>query len=176
MAEKRSVPLQKINILFVCLGNICRSPMAEGLFKKLVREKGLQEIIFCDSAGTSDYHIGEPPDKRMCETAEKYKIQLNHAGRQLTIGDFKHFNYILAMDGANYRNILKLSEKCNDKDCQVFMMREFDSIKSLPDVPDPYYGGMDGFDEVYRILLNAGEKFLNFLIKEHKLHESGNTF
>jgi protein-tyrosine phosphatase len=160
-----------INVLFVCLGNICRSPMAEGSFKNLIREAGLDQKISCDSAGTSSYHIGEQPDHRMCLTAEKYDIILDHKARQLVKNDFKEFDYIVAMDSKNYNNIKLLADSAGTAfSCKIFMMRRFDNKKPSNDVPDPYFGGAEGFEEVYDIITRSNKVFLEFLIKEHSLH------
>ncbi|MBX9852383.1 MAG: low molecular weight phosphotyrosine protein phosphatase [Cytophagaceae bacterium] len=160
-----------IKVLFVCLGNICRSPMAEGSFQKLIADKKLHNKVSCDSAGTSSYHIGEFPDERMCKTAAKYDIMLNHRARQLVKEDFKTFDYIIAMDEKNYHNIKKLADSGGEtpRSYKVFMMREFDSMKDHHDVPDPYFGGIDGFEEVYSILTRSNKNFMDFLIKEHNL-------
>jgi protein-tyrosine phosphatase len=159
-----------INVLFVCLGNICRSPMAEGVLKKMIKDMKLEDQIFCDSAGTSSYHIGELADTRTRNTAEKYDIFLDHRARQLIIEDFNKFDYILAMDRKNYHNINLLSEtSIPTHHYEIMMMRDFDSIKDSEDVPDPYFGGMDGFEEVKEILFRSNEAFLNFLIKKHDL-------
>jgi len=160
--------IKMVKVLFVCLGNICRSPMAEGLFKKHVEEKGLSEMIHIDSAGTSNYHIGKQPDSRMCKTALKRGITLDHKGRQLGVSDLDEYDYILAMDQYNFRDIRSL-----DKDSQikasVIMMRDYDSEKSQIDVPDPYYGGEEGFTEVYDILDRCTRNFLKFLCEKHRL-------
>jgi protein-tyrosine phosphatase len=144
--------------------------MAEGVFRKMIEEKKLSNQIMCDSAGTSSYHIGELPDKRTRNTAEKYNIFLDHKGRQLIKEDFDTFHYIIAMDHKNLTNIKLLA----DSSASIFsntilMMREFDPIKDSEDVPDPYFGGLDGFEEVKDILWRSNEAFLTFLIKEHKL-------
>jgi protein-tyrosine phosphatase len=156
-----------INVIFVCLGNICRSPMAEGIFKKLVDEKGLTDKILCDSAGTSAYHVGELPDKRTCNVCLKNSIEINHLGRQFTMKDFNEFDYILAMDRENLKNIQKI--ETSSQKHKLFLMRAFDTLKDNDDVPDPYYGGIDGFEEVYNILCRSNNNFLDYLIREHKL-------
>lgn len=159
-----------IKVLFVCLGNICRSPMGEGSFKHLVAKAGLSQQIAVDSAGTSSYHIGELPDERMRETAERYGIILDHKARQLSVEDFDTFHYIIAMDSKNYHNINLLAGKINaSKPYKIFMMREFDTNRTSEDVPDPYFGGMDGFEEVYQIVMRSNEKLLEYIIKEQKL-------
>ncbi|WP_045457306.1 low molecular weight protein-tyrosine-phosphatase [Sporocytophaga myxococcoides] len=155
-------------ILFVCLGNICRSPMAEGVFKKVIENKGVSHKFYCDSAGTSAYHIGALPDERMRATAMERGIILDHCARQITVKDFDNFDYILAMDTSNYNNIKSLT---NDKfkHDKVLMMRSFDSIKSTVDVPDPYYGGMSGFTEVYEILWRCCNNFYNHIEENQEI-------
>lgn len=102
-----------IQVLFVCLGNICRSPIAEGVFREMIEQKGLQNSIQCDSAGTAAYHIGSLPDKRMRTVALKNEITLTHTSRQLSFNDFTHFTYIMAMDESNFDNIRKESFRAN---------------------------------------------------------------
>jgi protein-tyrosine phosphatase len=157
-----------IKVLFVCLGNICRSPMAEGLFKHLVETENLSTVIETDSAGTSAYHIGELADPRMRKTASNYSINLIHKARQFVVEDFERFDYIVAMDYANKTNILSLVEK-PEYERKVLMMRQFDAIPDNGQVPDPYFGKQDGFEEVYQILLRSNKELLNFIIKVHSL-------
>jgi protein-tyrosine phosphatase len=149
-------------VLFVCLGNICRSPMAEGVFKKVVESKGVASKFYIDSAGTSAYHIGAQPDARMRATALENGIVLDHCARQIKIKDFDDFDYILAMDISNYHNIRSLTSDKAKLD-KVLMMRAFDSDKSSMDVPDPYYGGISGFKEVYDILWRCCNNFYNHI-------------
>ncbi|MEM9805315.1 MAG: low molecular weight protein-tyrosine-phosphatase [Cyanobacteria bacterium P01_D01_bin.56] len=141
-------------LLFVCLGNICRSPSAENIMNYLVEQQSLQQQISCDSAGTSSYHIGSPPDSRMAAAAKKRGIKLVGRARQFTTEDFDQFDLILAMDDTNYRNILSLdpSESYAHK---VKRMCEFCREYSDREVPDPYYGGADGFDYVIDLLTDA---------------------
>jgi protein-tyrosine phosphatase len=158
-----------INVLFVCLGNICRSPMAEGIFKKIIEEKGLNLKINVNSAGTSNYHIGKDPDSRMQETALKHAVKLNHKGRQLNMMDFDQYHYIIAMDRSNFNDIKALLANRKQPHAGVLMMRDFDKPKDNIDVPDPYWSKMDGFEEVYQILLRCNTEFANYLIKKHQL-------
>lgn len=156
-----------LRVLFVCLGNICRSPMAEGVFDALVRERGLEEQFYIDSAGTASYHIGALPDHRMRQTAERYSIQLTHRARQFSKKDFEDFDYILAMDGSNFMNIKRLDHAHSHG--KVLIMRDFDPQKTSLDVPDPYYGDMNGFEEVYHLLWRCNTAFLDYLVREHTL-------
>lgn len=157
-----------IKVLFVCLGNICRSPLAGGIFKKLVEEKGLSDKIKADSSGTSKYHIGEQPDSRTIANAKENNIQLDHQARQFGKKDFREFDYILAMDSANLENIQKLDQTKEFED-KVMLMRFFDDQNKNADVPDPYFGGEEGFQKVYDILERSVSNFLQWLIEKHDL-------
>lgn len=141
-------------LLFVCLGNICRSPSAESIMNYLLEQQGLQQQISCDSAGTSSYHIGSPPDNRMAAAAKKRGIKLLGRARQFTTEDFDQFDLILAMDDTNYRNILSL-DPSGSYAHKVKRMCEFCREYSDREVPDPYYGGADGFDYVIDLLTDA---------------------
>jgi protein-tyrosine phosphatase len=150
-------------LLFVCLGNICRSPAAENIMNYLVEEKGLSESIISDSAGTSSYHIGSVPDRRMNAAAtHKLGITLKGRARQFEKSDLRDFDLILAMDKENYANILSLdpSGEYGDK---VRLMCDFCSRHTLKEVPDPYYGGTEGFNHVIDLLVDACEGLLNQL-------------
>lgn len=156
-----------IKVLFVCLGNICRSPLAEGLFRKLTEDSNYSELISCDSCGTSSYHIGDLPDNRTRINAEKHGLILTHRGRQLSKEDFNEFDYILAMDSSNYENINFAKDKLGKIKAKIFLMRDFDKDDKGEDVPDPYYGGPEGFENVYRILKRSTEGFMEYLKQEH---------
>jgi protein-tyrosine phosphatase len=156
--------MKKVRVLFVCLGNICRSPLAEAIFKEKVKKAGLEKWIEADSCGTSNYHIGGSPDPRTIANATKNGITIDHCGRQLCIDDLETFDFILAMDKSNYKNILAITENHAHKQ-KVMLMREFDPIEKGGEVPDPYYGGEQGFQHVYDILDRSMENFLAYLKK-----------
>jgi protein-tyrosine phosphatase len=154
-------------LLFVCLGNICRSPSAENIMNHLVAQADLSDRILCDSAGTSSYHIGSPPDRRMSAAASaKLGLQLRGKARQLQKLDFQEFDIILAMDQENYENILALDPTGQHHD-KVFLMCEFCSRYTLKEVPDPYYGGVDGFNQVIDLLVDACEGLLEHITDNH---------
>ncbi|WP_339609621.1 low molecular weight protein-tyrosine-phosphatase [uncultured Roseivirga sp.] len=159
--------MSKVKVLFVCLGNICRSPLAEGIFKKKVEEKGLADRFVIDSCGTSNYHIGEQPDRRTIKNALANGVRLNHQGRQFTVQDFNDFDYIVAMDSSNVQNIEKLRPEGNSK--QILLVRSFDELSMNRNVPDPYYGGENGFQEVFNILDRSIEGLVNHVVLEKGL-------
>jgi len=146
-------------VLMVCLGNICRSPLAEGILKSKVNTSK----IFVDSAGTAAYHIGNLPDERSIEVAKKYGIDItNQKARKFTVKDFDTFDFIYAMDKSNYENILMLARNTNDKEKVQLILNEIDADKNAS-VPDPYYGGNQGFEDVYKMLEQACERIENKL-------------
>lgn len=151
-------------LLFVCLGNICRSPSAENITNHLIQEAGLVGKIVCDSAGTSSYHIGSPPDRRMTAAATKRGIKLQGRARQFQPLDFEKFDLILAMDKQNYQDILYLDRQDQYQD-KVRLICDF--ATSFPDreVPDPYYGGSQGFEYVIDLLLDACQGLLAYVVK-----------
>jgi protein-tyrosine phosphatase len=155
-------------LLFVCLGNICRSPSAENIMNHSIEQAGLSSQIECDSAGTSSYHIGSPPDRRMSAAAAKRGIELKGRARQLKVSDFEKFDLILAMDRDNYRDILYLDreEKYRHK---VRLICEFASHHPEKEVPDPYYGGQAGFDNVINLLLDACSGLLEYVVSSQKI-------
>ncbi|MCE7054089.1 low molecular weight phosphotyrosine protein phosphatase [Algoriphagus sp. AGSA1] len=159
-----------IRVLFVCLGNICRSPLAEAIFNSKVKVAGMEAQFKCDSAGTSDFHIGELPDERTVKCAEKYKLPLNHRGRQVNRTDFRDFEYILAMDDHNLRNLNNMKVRYGFGEKEIYLMRDFVTGSQGMSVPDPYYGGQEGFEEIYTILDEAVDRFLAQLIATHHLY------
>ncbi len=155
-------------LLFVCLGNICRSPAAENIMNYLLEEANLQNKIICDSAGTSSYHIGSAPDGRMVAAAAKKGMNFIGEARQFQAKDFEEFDLILAMDRENYRDILSLDPKGIYGD-KVKMMCDFCTRHTLKEVPDPYYGGPEGFNKVIDLLKDACGGLLEYVKNKENL-------
>jgi len=158
----------EIKVLFVCLGNICRSPLAEGLFRQKVVERGLDHYFRIDSSGTGDYHIGELPDPRTRANAEANGLNLTSRARQFTARDYDHFDYIIPMDSTNRSNVLSLDREGLNGE-KVVLMRRFDPEDVDADVPDPYFGGERGFQDVFDILDRSTTQFLDWLTERHDL-------
>ena len=147
-------------ILMVCLGNICRSPLAEGILKSK-----LSGDFIVDSAGTANYHVGNTPDKRSIAVARKYGLNIsNLKGRQFHVSDFNEFDYIYVMDESNYRNVIALARNKNDKARVSFILNEVYPNQNH-NVPDPYYGGNDGFENIYKMLDEACDCIVKKLSK-----------
>ncbi len=152
-----------MKILFVCQGNIIRSPLAENLTRKMAEEMGLEGKYQLDSAGTSAYHVGEPPDRRMRQTAKKRGFNYTGRAKQFRRSDFDDYDLIIAMDKSN-RAILETWAPTGEDLDKIRMMREFDPEGNAgQDVPDPYYGGIDGFDVTYEIVERSCRGFLEAL-------------
>jgi protein-tyrosine phosphatase len=145
-------------VLFVCLGNICRSPAAEGVFRHLVGEAGLEQAFVIDSAGTGAWHVGEPADRRMQDAARQRGIRLSCIARQVGPSDFEDFDWILAMDGSNLRHLQRMTHAGHHHKIRKF--RDFDPDDPGADVPDPYYGDEDGFAEVIEIVTRTARVLL----------------
>jgi protein-tyrosine phosphatase len=155
-----------ISVVFVCLGNICRSPTAEGVFRDLVEKEGLADQIRVDSSGTSNWHIGQEPDVRSQQTAKTRGIDLSGLrARQATVSDFETFDYILAMDAANHRDLLEMCPTGREDRLHLFL--KFAPELGRLDVPDPYYH--DGFDGVFDMLEVASKGLLTDIRERHGL-------
>ena len=156
-----------IKVLFVCLGNICRSPMAEGLFINHLNDAGLSAKIGVDSCGTGAWHVGERPDSRMQATADAYGVHLPSISRQLNEEDFEEFDYIIPMDRKNLRNIKAIQPRGSK--AEIYLIRDFDDQGKGEDVPDPYYLEGQGFEQAYQMLLRSTKHLLEHIIVKHAL-------
>lgn len=160
--------MEKIKVLFVCMGNICRSPTAEGVFTKLINEKKLASQFSVDSAGTHAYHVGNPPDTRAQQAALKRGVELQHLrARKVHSSDFEYFDYVLAMDGENYSILI---QDCPDgyKD-KVKYFLDYAPHLGIREIPDPYYGEKFGFERVLDMVEDASLGFLETLQKAGKI-------
>lgn len=147
-----------MKILMVCLGNICRSPLAEGILRDKARKMGVE--ITVDSAGTAAYHTGERPDRRSQEVAKKHGIDISsQRARQFTRSDFEEFDRIFVMDSSNYDNVISLAPSPEEAKKVEYILNMIYPGKDLP-IPDPYYGGNDGFENVFRMLDDSCEKII----------------
>jgi len=152
-----------VHVCFVCLGNICRSPLAHGVFENLLKNQGLEDIIQVSSAGTGHWHVGNPPDRRMQATAEKHGISMDTLAEQFLPSDFKRFDLVLAMDESNMAVLESYSAK-HKADGKLRLFRSFDPESNGDlDVPDPYYGGDNGFELVYQMVHRTCPEILKFL-------------
>lgn len=152
----------------VCMGNICRSPTAQGVFENLITREGLQEHIHVDSAGTHAYHIGEPPDPRSQQAALRRGIDLSvQRARKVRPEDFFEFDYVLAMDHSNYENLKDICHPDYEDRLRLFL--DFAPDAGTPDVPDPYYGGAQGFERVLDLIEAAAFGLLAELRRRHRL-------
>lgn len=151
-----------VNVLFVCMGNICRSPTAHGVFRAMVRDQGLEEVIVVDSAGTHAYHVGNPPDPRSAQAARTRGYDLDDLrARRVGAMDFQRFDYVLAMDSDNYMSLRALCPpEALDR---LSMFLDFAPELDRVDVPDPYYGGPRGFEEVLDLVEAASRGLLDHI-------------
>jgi protein-tyrosine phosphatase len=152
-----------VRVVFVCLGNICRSPTAEGVFRHLVARAGLDDAFEIDSAGTSAHHVGETPDRRATAEAKSRGVVLAGASRQFIAADFEDFDYVVAMDASNARNMLGLAGSDEERD-KLSLLRDWDADSPTgSEVPDPYYGGDDGFREVFDVVMAGSAGLLSHI-------------
>lgn len=155
-----------VSVLFVCLGNICRSPLAEAVFRNVVAEEGLEDRFHIDSAGTSGYHDGEPPDRRTTAVAAGRGVAVEGTSRKITAEDVAAFDYLIVMDAENLGNVQRLVDGARARP-RVRLFREFDPEAGDDlDVPDPYFGGPDGFEIVHDLVERSARGFLDHL-REH---------
>jgi protein-tyrosine phosphatase len=153
------------SILFVCLGNICRSPLAEGVFRDLAAREGV--AVEVDSAGTGDWHFGHPPDKRAQAVAAKNGVDIcGLRARLVTLDDFRRFDYIVAMDASNLANLAAMRPK--GAKAEVGRLLDYAKEAGVPYVPDPYYGGPEGFDETYRLVVAGAKGLLEHIEREQR--------
>ncbi len=158
---------KEISVLFVCLGNICRSPLAEGVFRHLLDEKGLADRFRVDSAGTGSWHVGESPDHRAMRSAATHGVTLTGHARQVQPEDFHRFDYMVAMDQPNLSHLQKYRKGVGG-DALLFLLREFDREGGPgAEVPDPYYGGPNGFEEVYDMVDRSCRGLLDHILNEN---------
>lgn len=157
-----------VRVLFVCLGNICRSPTAEGVFRALVESEGLAGKIEIDSAGTHAYHVGEGPDPRAQDAAARRGIDLSPLrGRRATTADIREFDYVLAMDEDNYANLLHIAPM--QYESRVRLLMAFAPERPEDEVPDPYFGGEGGFDRVLDMIEDAARGLLADIRRQHNI-------
>lgn len=157
---------EKISVIFICMGNICRSPTAHGVFRALVEEEGLSDSIRIDSAGTHAYHVGEDPDHRSQMTARNRGVDLSDIrASQVKSEDFVSFDYVLAMDQDNHANLLAIAPEGYEGRLHLFL--DFAPQMDVSEVPDPYFGGGSGFDRVFDLIQAASEGLLNEIKQKH---------
>lgn len=157
--------MKPTRILFICLGNICRSPLAESVFRHLVRERGVESRFEIDSAGTSGYHAGSPPDQRSVATARTRGVEVSGRSRQIRSEDLHRFDYVIVMDSENLREVQQLQAQAGGT-ARVHRLREWDPQPDEPDVPDPYYGGPLGFEHVHDVVERSCAALLGHLLQE----------
>lgn len=158
-------------ICFVCLGNVCRSPVAESVFKHLVAEHSYLEEFIIDSAGIGGWNVGKSPDPRSQEVGLKHGVIIDGLARQFQQSDFQNFDLIVAMDRENREALLKMAQSPVDR-AKIHLLREYDlEAGNDSDVPDPYYGGIEGFENVYQIIARSCRLLLEVLVNQNEMRE-----
>lgn len=165
--NKKNIYMQKTKILFVCLGNICRSPMAEGVFNHILKRDGLEDQFVVDSAGLHDYHEGDLPDRRMRKHASKRGYKLTHRSRPVLLEDFDNFDMLIGMDEQNILGLQRIAET-PEHNGKIYRMTDYLQEIKADEVPDPYYGGAAGFEYVIDLLEDACEGLLKELTYDKK--------
>lgn len=153
--------MAKIKVMCVCLGNICRSPLAEAVLRHKAHDQGIADRLEIRSSGTAAYHIGHDADPRTIKVANKNGIKMDHTAQQFRQEFFEEYDYIFAMDDSNYQNIMNLYR--GESEVEVVKFRKYDDESSELDVFDPYYGGENGFDEIFALISECSENFLQSL-------------
>ena len=154
-----------VRVLFVCMGNICHLPLAQGVFESLVRREGLEGEVFVDSAGTGRWHVGSPPDERAQRSARRRGLDLSsQRARQVTPDDCHNFDYVLTMDEENYRAVAAL---CREGSAEVRPFLDYAPDRPDTEIPDPFYGGPEGFEHVMDFVEEASEGLLEEIKKKH---------
>lgn len=161
---------KKIGVIFVCMGNICRSPTAEAVFRHFVENAGMSRHVLIDSAGTHDYHIGDPPDARTQRAAQQRGYDMSSLrGRQFGAEDFERFDYVLAMDHANLAILKRLAQQGGGN---PHLFLDYARSHAEREVPDPYYGGVEGFERVLDMVENAAQGLLQHIRQQHFDHHN----
>ena len=148
------------NLLFVCMGNICRSPLAANVFRHKINARGVADRFHIESAGTGAWHVGEPPDPRVLQNAARHGVPMSGLARQVKPEDFDRFELLLCMDNANRDHLLRMGAP----ESKTRLLLEFDPKSTVREVPDPYYGGDDGFETVYRLVDAACDALVDRLL------------
>ncbi len=162
-----------VKVLFVCLGNICRSPAGEAIFNEIVKNKGLEAYLSADSAGIMGWHVGKKPDPRTIRNAEKHGIVITHLGRKLSKADLDDYDHIVVMDEQNFEDVHRFYydiKKIPPAAEKLFLIRDFDpTVRGVHNVIDPYYEGDEVFEEVFQILWRSCEALIDHLVDQHHI-------
>jgi protein-tyrosine phosphatase len=156
---------EPFKVMFVCAGNICRSPLAHAMFDKVIQKEGVSHLFQTESSGTNGYHVGELPDPRTRENASGHSLAVDHISRKFEGDDLKDWDLLLVMDKSNYRNVMAKTTSQEEKN-KVHLFREWDPQDAGAEVPDPYMGGTEGFEHVYQIVQRTTEHLVKDLVQK----------